>query len=490
MFRKPLLILLAGAALLAQGVPDRPEQLVFKPLAFQMPRTGAYQARLKNGIQVLIHPDPAGSPLIRLSVLFKGGAFLDPNGKEGLADLTVSQMRQGGTRTTPADALDERLEILAADLNSGLDQTDGYASLTVLDKDLKEGMVLLMQVLTQPAFAQERLDQAKAQATQGILARNDNVPAIADAEMIRLLNGPSHFTSDEPTPASLAAITREDMLSLHSRMVHPENMVVSLSGRIRREVLLDLLDRTLGSMPAGRAALPPPPVPEHTRAPGIYVVDKPGTTQSMVQFALPGLRRTDPDWHAAVVMNNLLGGASFTARLMKKIRSDEGLTYGISTRFDEGVFWRGDWMGSFQTKNRSVAFALRLTLAELERIRAEQVSREELAVIKDSIIQAFPGQWSRQREVVATFAKERLAGWPDDWWADYREKIQAVTAEDVQRVARKYLDPSRLVILVVGGAAEAEAGDAKDHPGPLKDVAPLPMTRLPLRDPLTLKPLP
>jgi zinc protease len=136
-----------------------------------------------------------------------------------------------------------------------------------------------------------------------------------------------------------------------------------------------------------------------------------------------------------------------------------------------------------------VAYALRLALAELDRLKAEPVAQDELAVIKDSIIQAYPGKWAEPRTVVGTFAQERLVGWPENWWADYREKIQAVTAEDVQRVARKYLDPANLVILVVGKAAEAEAGDAKDHPGLLKDVAPLPMIRLPLRDPLTLQPL-
>ena len=490
MARATLLALLLGGALLAQGIPDRPEQIVFKPLAFEAPRVEAYQARLKNGIPVFLAADPKGLPFVRLTVLLKGGSYLDPKGKECLAALTGSQMRDGGTEKTSADALDERLEFLAGSITSNLGATSGSVAMTFLEKDLSEGLDLFMQVLTRPAFAKERLDQAKESLLQAFQARNDDVSGIARAELARLLNGEHHFSSAQPTAASLGAITREDLAAFHARLLQPENLVVSVSGRFTREAMLERLDRTLGALKPGPAAKASPkvPAPEFKRKPGIYVVDK-DVPQSMVQFALPGLRRTDPDWYASVVMNRILGGSGFTARLMKKIRSDEGLTYGISTGFSEGSYWQGNWSGSFHTKNRSVAYALRLTLAEIERIKAQPVPQEELAVIKDSIIQAFPGQWAKKQTVVGTFAEERLVGWPENWWVDYREKIQSITAEDVQRVARKYLDASQLVILVVGKAAEVELGDVKDHPGLLKDLAPLPMVRLPLRDPLTLKPL-
>ena len=137
-----------------------------------------------------------------------------------------------------------------------------------------------------------------------------------------------------------------------------------------------------------------------------------------------------------------------------------------------------------------MAYALNLILKDIDRIQRESVSDEELEVIKDGIVQAYPSDWSRRQAVATRFAEEQLAGWPADWWADYREKIQAVTKADVQRVAQKYLVATQAVILVVGKASEAEAGDEKDHPGLLKEVAKLPMRRLPLRDPLTLQPLP
>jgi zinc protease len=174
---------------------------------------------------------------------------------------------------------------------------------------------------------------------------------------------------------------------------------------------------------------------------------------------------------------------------MKKIRSDEGLTYGVYSTLEPGTYWRGDVTGGLQTKNRSVAYALRLALEEIRKLKEQPVSDDELRVNKHGIIEAFPSQWATRQAVANRFADEALEGWPEDWWASYREKIQAVTVADVQRMARKLFDTDKIVVLAVGKASEMELGDT-DHPGALKDVAPLPLKRLPLRDPATLEPMP
>ncbi|BDU78183.1 M16 family metallopeptidase [Mesoterricola sediminis] len=489
MIRPILLSLAAGLALQAQAIPPRPEAIAFKPLAFSVPKAGAFKADLSNGIPVYIAEEPDGLPFVRIRVFIKGGAYLDPAGKEGLAALAGAQLRAGGTLRTPAAALDERLEFLAASIQSSLGDTSGSVSLDILEKDLTEGLDLFMQVLTQPAFAPERLDQAKRAIRQNLASRGDKLESIAAVELPRLLYRAGHFTSAQPTAASVAALTREDLAAFHARLLHPANLVVSVSGKFQRKAMLARLDATLGRLKAGPAAKPSPvvPAPGALAKPGIYVVDK-AVPQSLVQWALPGLRRTDPDWAAATVLNSILASGDFTCRLMKKIRSDEGLTYGIGGAFGEGSYWRGHWSGSFQTKNKSVAYALRLFLGELDRIKREPVPAEELGSIQNTIVEAFPARWGRKANVVNLFAGERLVGWPEDGWTDYRERIRAVTAADVQRVARTYLDPAKLVLLVVGKADEALAGDP-EHPGPLAAVAPLPVVRLPLRDPLTLKPL-
>lgn len=491
MIRETIYALLVVGTLTAQTLPKRPEQIVFKNVSFAAPRSENFRAQLQNGIPVYIAANPEGLPFVRITATIKGGSYMDPKGREGLAEIMGNLMRGGGTAKIPADTLDDRLEFIAGNITSQMGDTTGMVTMTFLEKDFKEGLDLFMQVLTQPAFAQDRLDQLKEEIQQNIQGRNDNVSDIARTEFPRILNGQDHFTSALPTAASLKAISREDLQSFHARLMHPANIVISVSGKFKREAMLENLNQALGTIKPGPKAVTSPrvPAPDIKRKPGIYLIDK-DVPQSMIAFALPGLRRTDPDWYAAFVMNQLLGGSGFTSRLMMKLRSDEGLTYGIETQFGDGIYWRGDWYGFFQTKNRSVPNALRLVLAEIDRIKKTPVYIDELTVIKDGIIQAFPAKWGQKALVVNAFAQEESLGWPENWWADFREKIQAVTAEDVQRVARKYLDSNQLVVLVIGNVAEVEAGDAGDNSGHLKDVAPLPMVRLPLRDPLTLEPIP
>ncbi len=489
--RVTLTILLGVATAFAQNIADRPEKLNFAPIKFETPRARDYKAKLRNGIPAFIVPNgKEGTPLVRVTVSWRGGSYLDPKGKEGLAELFGSQLTQGGTAKLDAAKLDDRLEALAATLTSSCTDTSGSISLQVLDKDLAEGLDLLMQALTQPAFAQERLDLAKRQARQRISRRNDDVASIANYEMKYLLFGGNHFASADDTTASLDAINRDDLVAFHARLLHPANLFVAASGQFDRTTMMDALDRTVGTIKAGVEARVSPavPGPDFPRAPGIYVTDK-DAPQAMIRFAFPGIRRTDPDWHAAFVTNQILGGRGFTSRLMKKIRSDEGLTYGVYTNLEPGTYWRGDVTGGLQTKNRSVAYALRLALDEIRKLKEQPVSDDELRVNKEGIIEAFPTQWGTKQAVASRFADEAREGWPEDWWANYREKIQAVTAADVQRMARKLFDTERIVILAVGKAPEMEAGDT-DHPGALKDVAPLPLKSAPLRDPATLKPIP
>lgn len=486
----PLLLVLAATPALGQAIPDRPEKLTYPPISWEVPKAKDAKVVLRNKVPAYLVADPAGVPLVRVTVSWRGGADLDPAGKEGLAGLFGSQLAVGGTRKTDAAKLQDRLEALAATLSSGSGPTSGSLYLQVQEKDLAEGLDLLMQALTEPAFEKDRLDLAKRSARQGLERRNDAVTAIAQVQMPALLFGEKFFAAERTTAASLDAITREDLLAFHASLLHPANLVVAVSGKLERKAMTDLLNRTVGAIKASPAARPSPKVPQpgFARTPGLYVCDK-DAPQAMLQWAFPGMRRSDPDWYPAMVMNHVLGGGGFAARLMKKIRSDEGLTYGVRTRLDEGAYWRGDLTGGLQTKNTTVAYALRLALAEMQRLKDEPLTEAELTSIQDGLVEAFPAQWGSRQGVANRFADERLYGWPEDWWLDYREKVKAVTAADVQKAARKLLDFEKMVVLAVGRASEIEAGDS-DHPGALKDVAKLPLARLPLRDPLTLKPLP
>lgn len=481
---------LAAPAALGQPIPDRPEKLTYPPVTFQVPRAKDAKVLLRNEVPAYLVSDHSGIPLVRVTVWWRGGSYLEPAGKEGLAALFGSQLAVAGTRRRDAAVVEDRLEALAATLSSSCRDTTGSLFLQVQEKDLAEGFDLLMQALTEPAFEKDRLDLAKRSARQALERRNDAVTSIAQVQMPYLLFGEGFFAVERTTAASLESIAREDLLAFHEGLLHPANLAVAVSGKFDRKAMVDLLNRTVGAIEPGPAARPSPKVPQpgFARTPGLHVVDK-DAPQAMLQWAFPGLRRSDADWYPAMLMNHVLGGGGFTARLMKKIRSDEGLTYGVRTTLGEGPYWRGDLTGGLQTKNGTVAYALRLALAEMERLKEEPLTEAELASVKDGLVESFPARWASRQAIANRFAEEHLEGWPEDWWADYREKVKGVTAADVQRMAKKLLDPSQLVILAVGKAAEIEAGDP-DHPGALKDAASLPLSRLPLRDPLTLKPRP
>ncbi|MCL1893119.1 MAG: insulinase family protein [Holophagaceae bacterium] len=490
MFGRIALSLAVGiSTLCAQAIPDRPEKLTFPELTFQVPRVKDYKTSLKNKIPVYISDDSTNAPIIRLSIQWKGGGYLEPVGKEGLAGYFGSLLASSGSTELPIEKQEEILEGLAASITSNCGDTSGSISLQCLEKDFKQVFDIMMNCLTRPAFLQNRLDLSKQRSLQALNQRNNSVTSIAGYQMSHLLRGENHYSVRNSTQASINSITRDDLLAFHSRIMHPSNFIITLTGKFDRKPVLDALNTVIGSLKPNKEAQASPkiPAPEYTRKPGIYVVNSANAPQAMVQWAFPGMRRSDADWHAAVVMNHILGG-SFTSRLMAKIRSDEGLTYGIRTSLGTGVNWTGDLTGSSQTSNNTVAYLLRLALAEMEKLKKEPLTTTALQTVKNGLIESFPTQWSKSGRV-SMFASEDMNRWPEDWWVNYREKIQAVTPADVQKMANRLLNMNNLIILAVGQADQMEAGD-HDRPGQLKDVLPLPLQRLPLRNPMTGQPMP
>ncbi len=486
---------LAGASpAAAQAIPDRPEKLAFKPVQFTVPKAKDARVKLKNGITAYLVPDPNGQPLVTFTVVLKAGQWLDAPGKEGAAQLMGQLLRTGGTEKTKADDLDEKLDMLAANASSNLGETSGSLSVNLLAKDAKEGLALLLEMLTQPAFQQDKLDLAKKNLRQQMERRNDDSASIEGRELDFLVRGEDHPFNRLPTAASLEALTREDLKALHARILSPENFIVTVAGRFDRAEMAKLLNETVGALKAGpqaKSAGKPPAVP-FAAMPGIYVVDK-AVNQGRVtlNLGMQGLRSSDADYPAVAVMNHVLGGGGFTSRFVKKIRSDEGLAYSAGTRAGTAAFPgdAGTFTALFQTKTRTVAYGIRLALAELEKMRRDGITEEELKVAKGSLIEGFPARFSNKNAIARTFASNEWMGIPDAYLEGYQARIQAVTREDVLRVAQKYLKPEQVAILCVGNAKEMEEGDVKDHPGTLAEVAKLPMVKLPLRDPLTLKPM-
>ena len=493
LFRGPVvaacLIVLAGwpaAPAGAQPIPAHPSDLRFEPLEFDPPDAASHRHVLSNGAVAFVVPDRT-LPLVTVSVLVRTGAYLEPPGKAGLASLVGGQMRAGGTAGLAPGDFDEELAFLAANVRSGIDDTVGRASMNCLTKDLDETLDLFFDMLRNPRFDPDRLELAKSQLLQQMERRNDSTQSIEQREWRRLLRGDGHFTTQPVTRASVDALTRDDLVAFHREHYHPGRFLFAISGDVEPEEILPQIEARLDGWPAAGEAADAVPPPNHEPRPGLYLVDKDDVNQGRVSIGHLGTTRDNPDRYALTVMNDILGGGGFSARLLTRIRSDEGLAYGAYSSFGLGTYYEGTFRASFQSRSETVARAAAIVLEEIDRIRSEPVSEAELATSIASFVETFSRNFSSATSTAGLFANDEYTGRDPSYITTYRERIASVTADDVLRVAREYLHPDRLVLLVVGDLATIAEGDPDNPDYTLDRLAEGAATRIALPDPFTME---
>jgi zinc protease len=473
----------------AATIPDRPEKLVYPALQYEPPVASKFRVALKSGAVAYLVPDRE-LPLVNISILVRTGDYVVPAGKEGLAGLAGYLIARGGTKNRTAEELEERLAFLAAHLNSNVGDTQGSVGLNLLSKDLEEGFTILREALTAPRFQDDKLELRRQQLLQDMKQRNDDSAGIEQRERRFLSYGEQFWVNQLPTGPSVESITKADLQAFHQKWFHPGNFVLAVNGDFDRDQMVARLEKLFADWPFKGEKAPPIPTNKQMAGPGAYIVDK-DVPQGRVSVLLPGIKRDDPDFYATQVMNDILGGGGFTSRIVNRVRSDEGLAYSAGSGFPAGVYYPLIFIAAFQSKSRTVAYATSIVIEEMQKMAAAPVTDEELNTTKKSFIETFPTAFTTKGQTAGTFAQDEFTGryaTDPDYWKNYRSKINAVSKEEVQRVAKKYLSTNNVAILVVGKKEEILKGHP-DHPVTIEALAGGKVTEVPLRDPMTLKPM-
>jgi len=481
--------MIAGSLAFAQigqpKIPAHPRDLKFQPLQYAPPKASAYRQVLGNGVTGYFVEDH-DLPLVSISITIRVGPYLDPAGKEGLAGAVASQLRTGGTAHYKAEDFDEEADFLAAQISSGMGRTSGSASINFMAKDIDKALELFFEMLRNPAFQQDRLDLFKSQQLQAIERRNDHTEEIEAREWNRLLRGEKHFSSAFVTKSSIESLTREDLIEFHKSHYRPDRFILAVSGDFKTAEMKAKLEKAMEGWSLSGTPAVKVPKPDFVPVPGVYMVHKQDVNQGRVSIGHLGIMRGNPDEFALDMMNDILGGSGFTSRIMNRVRTDEGLAYDAGSSYALGVYYEGQFRAGFQSKSATAAQGTQIVLEEIERMRKEKVSAEELETVKNQAIEVFPRYFATASAVAETFAADEFTGREPGYWDTYRAKIKAVTAEDVQRVAQKYLHPGQLVILAVGNVDDMLKGDP-DKPGiSFEKIAGAKIKRIPLPDPLTM----
>jgi len=407
---------------------------------------------LKNGLRVFLIEDHE-IPTISVRALVRTGSFYEPQDKIGLARLTGSVQRTGGTTSMSGDQIDDFLESRAAFVETGIGGDSGSASMNCLKQNFDEVFKIFMDVLRNPAFAQEKLDLAKVQAAASIARRNDNVGGIANREIGRLVYGPtSPFVSLEEY-ATIGAITREDLVAWHQKYYHPNNMMLGVSGDFREADMRKAIENAFASWPKGPAFAAPPVTYRQTANPGVYFIEKPDVTQVNIAMAHLGIEQKNPDYFAVQVMNEVLGGG-FSGRLVNSIRTKKGLAYSVGGGLGAAFNRPGLMRLAMQTKSASIYEAIAALKEEVGGIVTNPPSDAEMKHAKDSILNSFIFNYDSRSGILAQQMSYAYYGLPANYLETYRSNIEKVTKDDVVRVAKKYVHPDDLTLLVVGRSSD------------------------------------
>ena len=437
-----LVLALCAPWALAQKVPK--DKFEFPPLnPIKMPRIETLE--LGNGLKVFLVEDH-DFPTIDIRAVVRIGSIYEPMGKVGLAGITGTVLRSGGTDSKTGDDIDRELESMAATIETYIGQSSGGFVSSMLKEDVDRVLAILVDILKNPAFREDKIELAKIQQRSGISRRNDEVGGIARREFWKLIYGPESPYARHPEYATIDAISRDDIVRFYQRGFYPNNTIMTVWGDFVTEKMVEKLRNTLGTWPKGTPDIPPQPKVMYDYKYTVNLVDKPDVNQSNISLGHIGGLMNNPDYPALSVMNNILSWE----RMFKKIRTDEGLAYSVWGTYGASYRCPGVFSCAAQTKSESTVYAIELMLEEVRRITREEVNDEELARAKDRYLNTYVFNFDSKAKIVNRLMTYTYNDYPMDFMETIKTGVEKVTKADVLRVAKKYLRPDKVQILVIG----------------------------------------
>jgi predicted Zn-dependent peptidase len=434
-----------------------PDNIHYPPLRFNLP--AVQRVVLENGIVLYILEDHE-LPLVDVGALIKTGTMYDPKGQEGVAELTAYVMRTGGTAKLNSSEIDGQLDFMAASESISMSLDSAHVDFSVLNDDLDHGLDLLAQTLISPAFEQEKFELAKRLKNEELRRLKDDPQKLAFQEFNRLIYH-NDLRGRFPSYKSLANIERDDLIKFHDRFFLPGNIIFAVSGDITKEEAVKKFNRYFGDWKAGNipaAALPPPPKPDA----GVYFINK-EIAQSIIVSGQFAPSKNDHDFYAFTVLDFIIGGGGFPSRIVSIVRNNEGLAY------TSGSFYRAKpaygVFGTYAfTKSASTLKALSFIDSVLENIPSHPITAEEIDWAKNSINNGFIFSFSTAGQIAWQQMNIEYENLPADFLVNYRNNIENVTVNDLNKIAAEYLNKTKNVVMILG--------DGKKFDEPMSTIGP------------------
>ena len=418
------------------------------PRALNIP--DAVQTRLANGLELVMIEDKR-LPIISFRVAFRSGDAHDPSHLPGLTDM-MTHLVSEGTDTRTSRQIAEEIERLGATLSIGSASDFTTVAASSLSIYAGEILDLIADVTLRSTFPQNEVDLARENTKQLLIQQRAQPGFLASERMAKVMFGNHPYSIISPTEEMLDALTRDDLLSFRRSMFIPNNGVLLIVGDFDSESLTAQIEDLFAQWPQGPIPqLSSPALPQRSER-TFYLVDRPGSAQSNIVIVNEAITRTSPDYFPLLLMHTILG-ANASSRLFMNLRERKGYTYGAYSNLDARKL-AGTFRATAEVRTAVTGASLHEFFYELDRIRNEAVSQEEITNAKSYLTGVFPIRIETQDGLVDQLVNNKMFGLPDDYLRTYRERVSAVTTDEIQAVAEKYVTPDRAAIVIVGDAAE------------------------------------